>query len=292
MQLLWLRRMPVWLAGPISVLLVLGAALPSHSQSPTTFAKIAKALMYPDGKSVALRYSRVVVEVSISGTHTERDESRVLTETLTLQARVSYVEQPRVRVTARHVEVKSVTTEVDKDTKSVSTHTCALSDTKSTPAKRAGTYQTVPVSKRYGATYFDTLTWNTSPWHNVPGRVVTKVSDSTGEHTFEQRLTCSVLARVPYHSAVGATPFTALARSLEAAGKDGDDMLVGGIMEANWAKGGSFGSFFVPVLAFGGGGHYSVNTKAAMVAESVAPPLFPGKLSVTWVLDTKAPAGR
>jgi hypothetical protein len=71
-------------------------------------SRLPQALDYPDGKTVALRYARVVVEVNISGTHTERDETRALTESLTLQARVTYVEQPQTRVTERHVDGKNV----------------------------------------------------------------------------------------------------------------------------------------------------------------------------------------
>ncbi|MBM4307686.1 MAG: hypothetical protein FJ115_12640 [Deltaproteobacteria bacterium] len=291
MQLLWLRRMPIWLAGPVLVMLVLGVVIHSHAQSVQT-NRLPSALMYPDGKTVVLKYSRVEVEVSISGTHTERDQNRELKESLTLQARFTEVYQPKVDVRTWYVEGKHVVTEVDRGAKQVSTstYTFALSDPRSTPRK--GPYRDVAVSKKYGATNFG-VEGPVLMWPDAPGHVVTKVRDSTGENTFEDKTICQVSLRIPYHSAVGSTPFAALVRQLEAAGKDGDDSLAGGIIEALWDKGGSFGSFSVPVLASGGGGSfYSINTKAAMVAEKVGPPLFPGGLKVTWVLDTKERASR
>lgn len=291
MRLLRIRHIPIWLTGPVSVLLVLGVVISSHAQGVQA-SRLPQALMYLDGETVALKYARVEVEVSISGTHTERDQNRVLTESLTLQARFTEVYQPKVEVRTWHVEGRDVVTEVDNDAKKVSTstYTFALSDTRS--QARKGPYRDVSVSKRYGATNFG-VEGPVLLWPDAPGHVVTKVRDSSGEYTFEDKTICKVSLRIPYHSAVGSTPFAVLARQLEAAGKDGDDSLAGGIIEALWVKGGSFGSFSVPVLASGGGGYYYfVNTKAAMVAKKVSPPLFPGGLKVTWVLDTKERAGR
>jgi hypothetical protein len=123
---------------------------------------------------------------------------------------------------------------------SVMTFTYALSGTKSRPlgTKRTGMFLHVPVSERYGAARFDLWAAHDSSWSDVPGRLVTQTIDSSGKQTSEDKTICTVLARVPYHSSVGSTPFAALALSLEAAGKDGDDPLIGGIIEALWDKGG------------------------------------------------------
>jgi hypothetical protein len=294
MQLLRSRRLPVWLVGALSVLLALAAA-PSRVQGDQG-ARLGEALWYPDRQTVTLKYARVVLEVSINGKHSERDENRTLTESVNFQARVSYTQNLKALVTATWVRGRYVSIEHDPDVPSTSrsVFTFASSDTKDTPlgAQRAGLYPNLVVSKKYGATNFGLDAVNDSPWRDIPGHVVFTTTDPNGEYTSEDDLPCSVLARVPYHSSVGATPFAALANSWEAAGKDGDDRLVGGIIEAPWSKGGSFGSFSVPVLASCPMGLYTVNTKPAWDAEGETGPLYPGFLRVTWVLGEDAPVGR
>jgi hypothetical protein len=287
------RSVLVWLAAAFSVLSMPGATVPSQAQRAQT-TRLGPALSYPDSKTVTLRYARVVLEVSINGRHSERDNDRTHTETVSYQARVIYTEDPRASVTATLVGGGYIGTEVNPAApdKSVMALTFAYSDTTSTPsgAGQAGRYLSAPVSNRYGATHFDLDATIATPWHDVPGHLVITTTGPDGEQTSENDLPCEVLARVPYHSSVGATPFTALANSLEAAGKDGDDPVLGGIVEVPWSKGGSFGSFSVPVLASSALAYNVVDTKAAWDAKGWDEPLYPGWLRVTWVLGRMRPS--
>lgn len=285
-RLRW-RSALVWLTGAVSVLLLPGATVPSPAQGVQT-TRLGEALSYPDSRTVSLRYARVVLEVSINGRHTERDNDRTHTETVNFQARVTYTEDPRVSLTARLVGGRYVCTEVDPTVpdKSVVDFTFGLSDTASIPLDpgQAGRYLSAAVSNRYGATQLGIDAAILTPWSDIPGHLVMTTTGPDGEQTSEEDLSCEVRARVPYHSSVGATPFAALANSLEAAGKDGEDPLIGGIIEVPWSKGGSVGSFSVPVLASSAMAYNMVNTKAAWDAEGWDGPLYPGWLRVTWVL--------